>query len=286
MAHTKLLVDPATVVANPDQPRRYFDPGDLDLLAASLRRRQQQPVTVRPHPQPSNKRHWQIIDGERRWRAAKKLNIPLWIVVDEDIPNDAALHTASFAANFCRCGHTHAETAQAIDREVAAGKTYAQIAALVGKSESWAQKEHSLLKLAPEVLALIDPPTSREDKIPHKIALLLTGFPQEKQLKLWHKYKSKGVAQAFHHLRTKAPAAAAARRATDDVRYILGGTRQACGMIRRIHDMPAQMLGRLSSDQRSRVASSLRDLAHQALQTADLLEATANASVDEEEEDA
>jgi len=284
MKNTKQIVDPATVAANPDQPRRYFDPTDLELLGASLAHKQQQPVTVRPHPQPTAKRVWQIIDGERRWRAAKKLGLPLWIVVDGDIADDHQLHTASFSANFCRAGHTHAETAAAIERELKTGKTYAEIGALVGKSESWAVKEHSFLKLAPEVLALIDPPTPREDKIPNKVALLLTSFPPEKQLKLWNQYKAKGVAGAFHHIRTKAVSATSARCSADDVRYILGGTRQACGMIKRIHDMPPAMLGRLSPQQRSAIAADLRTLSTQALQTAELLEATATPSHDEEDD--
>jgi ParB family chromosome partitioning protein len=284
MNTAKQIVDPSTVAANPDQPRRYFDPADLELLGASLAHKQQQPVTVRPHPQPTAKRHWQVIDGERRWRAAKKLGLPIWIVVDGDITNEQELHTASFSANFCRAGHTHAETAAAIDRELQTGKSYAEIAALVGKSESWAVKEHSLLKLAPEVIALIDPPTSREDRIPNRVAMLLTSFPPEKQMKLWNQYKAKGVAEAFHHIRTKAASATSTRSSNDDVRYILGGTRQACGMIRRIHDMPQSMLGRLTSTQRSTIAADLRTLAQQAQQTADLLEATSATAHDEEDD--
>jgi ParB/RepB/Spo0J family partition protein len=274
----KTFVPASQVHANPEQPRTYFEPSELDLLAASMKRKQQQPVTVRPHP--GRPGHYQIIDGERRWRAAKKNGLPLWIVLDEDVATEHDLHTASFAANFCRAGHTHAETARAIDRELQTGKSYAEIAAIVGKSESWAVKEHSFLKLAPEVLALIDPPTPREERIPNKVALLLTNYQPSKQLKLWTQYRTKGAQGALHHIRVHT-VNASTRSSADDVRYILGGTRQACGMIRRIHDMPPAMLGRLSTEQRAAVVADLRALSQQAAQTADLLAAT---SIEEDEE--
>ena len=60
-------------------------------------------------------------------------------------------------------------------------------------------------------------------------------------------------------------------------------TRQACGMIRRIHDMPPAMLGRLTAKQRHSIAADLRTLATQAEQTAALLEATSTPEEEEEE---
>jgi ParB family chromosome partitioning protein len=56
------------LTADPDQPRREFDPDELQLLAESLRARGQlQPIRVRWD---ESRQTWVIISGERRWRAA------------------------------------------------------------------------------------------------------------------------------------------------------------------------------------------------------------------------
>ena len=58
------------ITANPDQPRRAFDPEALAELAASLKSRGVlQPLIVRPHPREPG--IYQIVAGERRWRAAQ-----------------------------------------------------------------------------------------------------------------------------------------------------------------------------------------------------------------------
>lgn len=56
--------------ANPAQPRRRFPEAELQELAASIRERGViQPIIVRPHPDKSEQ--YQIVAGERRWRAAQ-----------------------------------------------------------------------------------------------------------------------------------------------------------------------------------------------------------------------
>ena len=56
------------VYSNPDQPRQHFHEGALEDLAASIREHGVlQPVLVRPKPDGD----YQIIAGERRWRAAR-----------------------------------------------------------------------------------------------------------------------------------------------------------------------------------------------------------------------
>ncbi|HZL06892.1 MAG TPA: ParB/RepB/Spo0J family partition protein, partial [Coriobacteriia bacterium] len=56
------------IVANPNQPRRHFDEEALDALAGSLGERGVlQPVLVRPKPGGT----YELVAGERRWRAAQ-----------------------------------------------------------------------------------------------------------------------------------------------------------------------------------------------------------------------
>jgi ParB/RepB/Spo0J family partition protein len=282
-ATTKMWAAPSAIARNEEQPRTYFDADALHLLAQSLKAKQQQPVTVVPFSDPDRPEiEWKIVDGERRWQAAQAAGLKrLWIVLDDDVTSEDELHTASFAANWCRAGHTHRETAEAIDVQVKLGKSYEQIAAVVGKSESWAQKEHSLLKLAPEVLALMDPPTPRKDRLPSAVAYLLTKYPVSKQMSLWRQHKDRGGKTAFHHIRVDTRGGGK-RSTMDDVRYITTRATSICSALKQLHALPGQMLGHLSGEQREQVASKLRAAAEEATQFAELLVAAVGGEVDEE----
>lgn len=65
------MVDVAELEPHPEQPRRYFDEGALDELARSIEARGLiQPIVVRPLG-----RGYQIVAGERRWRAAQRARL-------------------------------------------------------------------------------------------------------------------------------------------------------------------------------------------------------------------
>ena len=60
--------------ANPDQPRKRFDEAAIDGLVDSIREKGVlQPILVRPHPNDPN--GYQIVAGERRWRAAQRAKL-------------------------------------------------------------------------------------------------------------------------------------------------------------------------------------------------------------------
>lgn len=267
----KLWVAIDEIAPNPDQPRKYFDEEALKRTADSLRRRQNQPLTVIPWSGSKDKKvRWMIVDGERRWRAARAAGLKrLWIVIDADVKTDQELHEASFAANWCREGHTHKETAEAIDLLVKRGKTYLEIGVMVGKSESWAKKEHALLNLHDDILKLIDAPTPKGERIPSAVAYALTAYPAAKQKALWAKHKAQGSA-AFHHIRTAAPRQSTRSRG-DDVRYIKAQSSQAQGILQRLQELPATMLRSLTHEDRTAVAERLRDAAKKAEAFAALL---------------
>jgi ParB family chromosome partitioning protein len=64
-------ISPDEIRRNPDNPRLFFRPDEMDTLMASIRRFGiQVPISVY-----EDARHYYLIDGERRWRAARKLNI-------------------------------------------------------------------------------------------------------------------------------------------------------------------------------------------------------------------
>src|SRR5688572_5356032 len=72
---------------NPVQPRSVMDPDALRALAASIRESGMvQPILVRPY-----QGRYQIIAGERRWRAALELGLRTVPVTVRDVPDDRLL---------------------------------------------------------------------------------------------------------------------------------------------------------------------------------------------------
>jgi ParB family chromosome partitioning protein len=83
----------ALLRANPFQPRDHFDPEQLEELAASIRDKGIiQPIIVRPVPGKSDE--YQIVAGERRWRAAQKARLHEVPVVIKAFTDAEALEVA------------------------------------------------------------------------------------------------------------------------------------------------------------------------------------------------
>ena len=77
--------------ANPDQPRLTFDEGALAELSSSVKEHGVlQPILVRP----DDGGRYQLIAGERRWRAAKMANLETIPAMIEEIDDDTALEIA------------------------------------------------------------------------------------------------------------------------------------------------------------------------------------------------
>jgi hypothetical protein len=77
----------AEIEPNPVQPRRVFEPEKLQELVNSIRVNGIiQPIIVRP-----NGNRYQLVAGERRWRAAKLAGLESVPVVVQDIPDDRLL---------------------------------------------------------------------------------------------------------------------------------------------------------------------------------------------------
>lgn len=189
------------VTVNPEQPRTRFDKTLLELAAESLEEMQIQPVLVIPYRDPKRPLiRLMIVDGERRFRGLTMLNRTDIAVCFQPGITLANIHEKSFAANFCREGHTHADTARAIDRQYNAGKTFEQIARLVGKTPAWASNEHKLLKLAPELLELVDS-TDKAKRMAVRIGVALSGMPHAKQRIQWERVKGLKAAAQFTKIR-------------------------------------------------------------------------------------
>ena len=127
------------------QPRTRMDPGSLEELAASIKAQGLiQPISVRP----VEAGRFEIIAGERRWRAAQIAGLSEVPVLIRDIPDDAAL-AMSLIENIQREDLNPLEEAAGIQRLIDEFQmTHQQAADAVGRSRSAASNLLRLLQLA------------------------------------------------------------------------------------------------------------------------------------------
>lgn len=138
------------VAANPKNPRRTFSETELGELAASIREHGiVQPVVVRPDPVRQD--HFEIIAGERRWRAAQRAGVADLPVIVRNVDDRAALELA-IIENVQRADLNAVEEAQGYQQLVDEHNyTQADLAQTIGKSRSHVANTLRLLKL-PESL--------------------------------------------------------------------------------------------------------------------------------------
>ena len=127
------------------QPRTRMDPGSLEELAASIKAQGLiQPISVRP----VSSGRYEIIAGERRWRAAQIAGLAEVPVLIRDIPDDAAL-AMSLIENIQREDLNPLEEAAGIQRLIDEFQmTHQEAADAVGRSRSAASNLLRLLQLA------------------------------------------------------------------------------------------------------------------------------------------
>jgi ParB family chromosome partitioning protein len=135
---------------NPDQPRRNFDPERLDDLAASIKKKGIiQPLIVRPKPDKDGE--FEIVAGERRWRAAQKAKLHEIPVLVRDFDDTEVLEVA-IIENIQRADLNPVEEAagyqQLMDKF---GHTQEKLAEALGKSRSHIANSMRLLGLPDEV---------------------------------------------------------------------------------------------------------------------------------------
>lgn len=134
------------------QPRTRMDPGSLEELAASIRTQGiVQPILVRPLSGGA----YEIVAGERRWRAAEIAELDEVPCLVREIPDDAAL-AMSLIENIQRENLNPLEEASGIQRLIDEfGMTHQQAADAVGRSRPAATNLLRLLNLAQPVQELL-----------------------------------------------------------------------------------------------------------------------------------
>lgn len=136
------------------QPREYFDETKINELATSIEKNGiLQPILVRPLAEAGK---YQIIAGERRWRASKQLNLETIPAVVRDLSDKDALEIA-LVENIQRQSLTPIEEAEGYKRLTEEfSYTQEQLAKGLGKSRSHISNMQRLLGLPSEIKDLIN----------------------------------------------------------------------------------------------------------------------------------
>ncbi len=149
---TELAID--LIRRNPAQPRKSFDDASLHELANSLKAKGVlQPILVRPDPRDEGK--YQIIAGERRYRAAKLAGFTRLPVLIREL-DELELLEVGIVENVQRTDLNPMEEAEAYEALMRRfGRTQESLAATVGKSRSHIANTLRLLQLPEEARTLL-----------------------------------------------------------------------------------------------------------------------------------
>lgn len=205
----------ADITPHPDQPRRIFEESALEELAASIAQRGViQPIIVRP----MDNGRYQLVAGERRWRAAQKAQLHEIPALVRDLTEREVMALA-LIENLQREDLNPIEEARAYNRLAELeSMTQAEIARMVDKSRSHVANFQRLLALPDGVIALVE---KGDLSMGHARALI--GCDDAEEIAEAAVAKQMSVREVEKHVRKKlrgdaAPrrAARAARNAADD----------------------------------------------------------------------
>jgi ParB/RepB/Spo0J family partition protein len=163
------------IEANPQQPRLAYDKETLDELAASIREHGVlQPILVRP----IGPNTYQLIAGERRWRASKLAGLDSIPALIEEIDDDTALEI-SIIENLQREDISPLDEAAMYDRMVREhGYSIRKLADKLGKDKGYLENRLRLADAPEEVRALV---SLRKDTLSHAYELMKVQDPKRRR---------------------------------------------------------------------------------------------------------
>jgi len=165
----------ANIDPNPEQPRVIFDPASLDELAASIREHGVlQPILVRP----LGGNRYQLVAGERRWRASKAAGLVTLPALVENIDDNTALEIA-LIENLQREDLSPLEEATMYDRMIREhGYSVRKLAQKLGKDKGYVENRLRLADAPDEIKALV---SVRKDTLSHAYELLKVDNPRRRK---------------------------------------------------------------------------------------------------------
>jgi ParB/RepB/Spo0J family partition protein len=161
--------------SNPQQPRLAFNQETLDELAASIREHGVlQPILVRP----TGVNRYQLVAGERRWRASKQAGLETIPALIEEIDDDTALEI-SIIENLQREDISPLDEAAMYDRMVREhGYSIRKLADKLGKDKGYLENRLRLADAPPEIRELV---SLRKDTLSHAYELMKVDDPRKRR---------------------------------------------------------------------------------------------------------
>ena len=159
------------------QPRLDIRQDSLEELANSIKAQGVvQPIVARPIGKSGDSQRYEIVAGERRWRAAQMAGLDTIPAVVRDIPDDAAIAMA-LIENIQREDLNPLEEARALDRLIREfDLTHGEAADAVGRSRASVSNLLRLLDLSDKVKPMLE---ARQLEMGHARALLSIGDPAQ-----------------------------------------------------------------------------------------------------------
>lgn len=160
----EIRVHPSKIYPLEGQPRTHFNEESIRLLVEAIDSvGQVYPGIVRIGNRGEGT--YEILDGERRWRAISRLNIP-YRALRVEISNEAVPFLIAAMANFNREAHTPLEISDTIDRMYSRMQMpIEEIAKILGMKSEWAYQMLSLRNLHEKVRAMLDPTLPKDKRI-------------------------------------------------------------------------------------------------------------------------
>ena len=154
---TLLSIPIEHLTPHPDQPRQHFDEAEIESLAASIREKGVvQPLVVRPGAGGDDGAPYEIVAGERRWRAAQRAGLHELPAVVREL-NDSESIEIALVENLQRRDLNPLEEASAYRRLIRDfDHRQEDVASALGKSRSHVANTVRLLDLPKPVKALVE----------------------------------------------------------------------------------------------------------------------------------
>ena len=163
------------IESNPRQPRTIFDADALAELTASIREHGVlQPILVRP----LGENRYQLVAGERRWRASREAGLVSIPALVEELDDDTALEI-SIIENLQREDLSPLEEATMFDRMVHEhGYSIRKLAEKLGKDKGYLENRLRLANAPEEIRNLV---SLRKDTVSHAYELLKVEDPKKRK---------------------------------------------------------------------------------------------------------
>lgn len=201
MENKFVFLDITSIGVNPMNPRKSFDPRALGELSDSIKVvGVLQPITVRSKPveEQEHGEKYQLVCGERRWRAAAMAGLKEIPAIIRELTDDEAVDVA-ITENLQRKDVSPLEEADAFKYLLDKGQSIADLCGRFGKSEFYVRGRLKLLTMSDDFRELLD-----AGKISISQAMEIVKFDEEVQRKMYEQHFAQQCCNSWHELNAKA----------------------------------------------------------------------------------